>query len=250
MAESSTLRVLILGGTAEASALTRALAGAVWIAPILSLAGRTQTPLLPPIPHRLGGFGGADGLAAYLRAENIAALVDATHPFALRISANAVLAAAACGIPRLVLQRPGWQAAPGDNWRMVDDAAAAARALGTAPRRVFLTTGRQDLIPFRDLAPQHDYLIRSVDPPEPLLLPPRAEILTGRGPFDPAAEQRLMESNGIAVMVTKNSGGADGKLVAARRLGLPVILIARQPPPGGERVETVAATLAWLAAQR
>ena len=250
MAGSSPLRLLILGGTAEASGLARLIAGEAWVASILSLAGRTRAPVLPPIPWRIGGFGGAEGLAAYIRDEGIAALIDATHPFARRISANAALAAVACGIPRLILQRLGWRASAGDDWREVDDIGAAARAIGTAPRRVFLTIGRQDLAPFRDLAPQHDYLIRSVDPPETGLLPPRARILTGRGPFDAAAEQRLMESNGIAVVVTKNSGGADGKLIAARNLRLPVILIARQSPPDGDRVETVEAALAWLAAQR
>lgn len=241
------MRVLILGGTAEASALARLLAGEAWVAPILSLAGRTQAPLLPPIAHRIGGFGGAEGLAAYLRAERIAAMVDATHPFALQISANAAEAAAACGIPRLVLQRSGWRAQKGDDWREVADITAAAEAIGPAPRRVFLTIGRQDLTPFRDLAPQHIYLIRSVDPPEAMLLPPRARIIAARGPFDAAAEQALMEAERIQVVVTKNSGGADGKLVAARRLGLPVLLIARQPPPPGERVETPEAALAWLA---
>ncbi|GAB0115504.1 precorrin-6A reductase [Acidisoma sp. C75] len=242
------MRVLILGGTAEASALARLLAGEAWVSPILSLAGRTQAPLLPPIAHRIGGFGGAEGLATYLRAERIAAMVDATHPFALQISANAARAAGACGIRRLVLQRPGWRPQPGDDWQEVADAAAAARALGQAPRRVFLTIGRQDLAPFRDGAVAHRYLIRSVDPPAPGLLPPGAVILTGRGPFDAAAEQALMEAERIQVVVTKNSGGADGKLVAARRLGLPVLLIARQPPPPGERVETPEAALAWLAA--
>ena len=224
--------------------------GEDWLAPILSLAGRTRAPVLPPIPWRLGGFGGAEGLAAYLREERIAALIDATHPFAQRISANATLAAAACGVPRLTLQRSGWRASPGDVWREVDDVAAAARALGRIPRRVFLTIGRQELAPFRALAPQHDYLIRSVDAPEPGLLPPIARILTGRGPFDAAAEQRLMEGNGIAVVVTKNSGGSDGKLVAARALRLPVILVARPAPPEGDRVETVDAALTWLATLR
>jgi precorrin-6A/cobalt-precorrin-6A reductase len=241
------LRVLILGGTTEASALARLLAGEDWVAPVLSFAGRTVSPVLPPIPSRIGGFGGAEGLAAYLRAERVAVLMDATHPFARQISINAERAAALTGLPRLVLQRPPWVAGPGDDWRAVPTVTAAAAALGEVPRRVFLTIGRQDLLPFQ-AAPHHVYLIRSVDPPDPDLLPPRAEILTGRGPFTEAADRALMERHSIEVLVTKNSGGSDGKLEAARSLGLPVIMVDRRPPPRGETVAEPEAALAWLRA--
>ncbi len=239
--------MLILGGTAEASGLARLLVGEDWVAPVLSLAGRTAAPVLPPIPSRIGGFGGADGLAAYLRAEAIDRLIDATHPFAHRISINAEHAAAMAQVPRLVLRRPPWRPEPGDDWQPVPSVAVAASALGEAPRRVFLTIGRQDLLPFR-AAPHHFYLIRSVDPPDAALLPTRATILTGRGPFPEAAERALMEHHGIDVLVTKNSGGADGKLRSARALGLPVIMVDRKPPPPGETVAEPEAALDWLRA--
>jgi len=241
------LRVLILGGTAEASALARLLAGEPWIAPVLSFAGRTVSPVLPPIPSRIGGFGGAAGLAAWLRAEAIDALIDATHPFAHQISINAAQAAAATAVPRLVLQRPAWTPGQGDDWQSVPSVAAAATALGAVPRRVFLTIGRQDLLPFT-AETHHFYLIRSVDPPDSALLPPRAAILTGRGPFTEAHDRALIEQHGIDVLVTKNSGGADGKLRAARALGLPVIMVDRKPPPSGETVAEPEAALAWLRA--
>ena len=247
MGHGSPLRVLILGGTAEASGLARLLAGEAWVAPVLSFAGRTVAPVLPPIPSRIGGFGGADGLAAYLRGEMMDLLIDATHPFAHQISINAAQAAVAAGVPRLVLQRPPWVAEPGDDWRAVADVASAAAALGDAPRHVFLTIGRQDLLPFQAAA-HHFYLIRSVDPPDPALLPPRADILTGRGPFTEAADRGLMERHRIQVLVTKNSGGADGKLRAARALGLPVIMVDRKKPPGGETVAEPEAAMAWLRA--
>jgi precorrin-6A/cobalt-precorrin-6A reductase len=241
------LRVLILGGTAEASALARLLAGEDWLAPVLSFAGRTVSPVLPPIPSRIGGFGGADGLAGYLRGEMMDLLIDATHPFAHQISINAERAAAAAGVPRLVLQRPPWVAEPADNWRSVPSVAASALALGEEPRRVFLTIGRQDLLPFQ-AAGHHFYLIRSVDPPDPALLPPRFKILTGRGPFTEAHDRALMEQHGIGVLVTKNSGGADGKLRAARSLRLPVIMVDRKSAPSGETVAEPEAAVAWLRA--
>ncbi len=237
--------MLILGGTAEASALARLLAGETWVAPVLSFAGRTVSPVLPPIPSRIGGFGGAEGLAAYLRAEAVDLLIDATHPFANQISINAERAAEATGMPRLVLQRPPWIATPGDDWHYVPDVVAAAAALGKAPRRVFLTIGRQDLLPFQAAA-HHFYLIRSVDQPDPALLPPHVEILTGRGPFTEASDRALMERHGISVLVTKNSGGTDGKLRAARALGLPVIMVDRKPAPRGETVAAPEAAVTWL----
>lgn len=240
------MRLLILGGTTEASQLARLLADEPGIVPVLSFAGRTKSPVLPPIPHRIGGFGGIAGLAAYLSEERVALLVDATHPFAARITPNAAEAARIAGVPLLRLERSGWQPAPGDGWRMVPTMQAAARALGEKPRRVFLTIGRQDLIPFRDEAAQHHYLIRSVDAPEPSLLPPRARILTARGPFDEAAERALLAENGIERLVTKNSGGSDAKLAAASALGLPVIMVERPPSLPGERVETAEAAMTWI----
>lgn len=241
------MRLLILGGSTEASALAREVAGDARFAPTLSLAGRTQAPVLPPIPARVGGFGGVAGLVAYLRAERIAAVVNATHPFAARMSANAAEACAETGTSLLRVLRPAWTKQPGDDWRTVADMAAAAEALGAAPRRVFLTVGRQDLAPFA-AAPQHRYVIRSVDPPPPESLPPQASIISARGPFDEAAEAALLRDHAIDVIVTKNAGGGatGAKLAAARMLGLPVVIVARPPLPPGERVPDVAGARAWL----
>lgn len=246
MEPASPLRLLILGGTTEASALARLLAGEPGVAPVLSLAGRTRNPVLPPIPYRIGGFGGAEGLARHLTEHRIEALVDATHPFASRITPNAARAAAMASVPLLRLERPGWAPQAGDDWHPVPSMAEAAQALGATPRRVFLTIGRQDLIPFRDLAPQHDYLIRSVDAPEAALLPPQARFITARGPFAAEAEHALLAEAGIDVLVTKNSGGSEAKLAAARSLGLPVIMVERPPASGGDRAETAEAALAWI----
>jgi precorrin-6A/cobalt-precorrin-6A reductase len=241
------LRVLILGGTSEASALARALAGDARFAPMLSLAGRTAMPVLPPIPCRIGGFGGVEGLEAYLRARAVDALVDATHPFAARMTSHAGQAAAACVLPLLRIDRPPWHPVPGDRWSFVPDMTAAAHALGPAPRHVFLTIGQQELAPFR-AAPWHRYLIRSVDPPPPDLRPADAAIITARGPFDEAGEAALLRGHGIDVLVTKNSGAAatGAKLAAARRLGVEVVMVARPPSPVLETVADAAGALAWL----
>ena len=236
------MRVLILGGTTEASAIARGLAGDARFDPVLSFAGRTRAPVPPPIPWRVGGFGGAAGLAGYVRREGMEALVDATHPFAARISAHA----AAVDVPRLLVWRPAWQPGPGDRWTEVADMAAAFAALGPAPRRVFLTVGQQELAAF---GPPHHYLVRSVDPPP--APPAGAMVITARGPFAVAEEQALLAAHGIDVVVTKNSGGAAtaGKLAAARALGLPVVLVRRPGRPPGEAVPDAAGALAWLAHQ-
>ena len=242
------MKLLILGGTGEASALARALADDPRFSAVLSLAGRTRHPAPQPLPTRRGGFGGAAGLARYLAAERIAALIDATHPFAVEISRNAVEAARATATPLLTILRPQWEPAPGDCWLPVPDMPAAAAALGNAPRRVLLTIGRQDLAPFA-AAPWHHYIVRSVDPPPPEELPPAAEIIAMRGPFLAADERRLLAGRGIQILVTKNSGGSAtvGKLHAARALGIPVVMVARPPKPASETRATVVEALAWLA---
>lgn len=244
------LRVLILGGTTEASGLCRALAGDERFAPTLSLAGRTRAPALPPIACRVGGFGGAEGLAAYLAATGTRAVIDAVHPYAVRMSRNAVAAAASAGVPLLALRRPAWSPAEGDRWTVVDDLEGAARALGALPRRVFLTVGRQELGPFRD-APWHRYVVRSVDAPASTDLPPDALAITARGPFDVAAERALLSTHAIDVVVTKNAGGdaVRAKLDAARALGVEVIMTARPAKPPAEAVETVDAARHWLTAR-
>lgn len=229
MQSRSPLRILLLGGTGEAAALAERLAPDPAFAVTYSWAGRTRTPRALPVPARSGGFGGVEGLVAYLRREAIDLLIDATHPHAVRISQNAREASLILGLPLLALRRPLWTPAPGDDWRLVSDTEAAAAALGAAPRRVFLTIGRQDLAPFR-ARPWHHYLIRSVEPPPSGECPPQAEVITARGPFTLEAEMELLTSRRIEVMVSKNSGAAavGAKLAAARRLGLPVVMI--QPP--------------------
>ena len=239
--------MLILGGTTEASAIAAALADHPRVRPVLSLAGRTRAPVLPAVPARRGGFGGVDGLAGFLQAHDMAALIDATHPFAARISQNAQAAAQITGVPMIAVSRPPWIAGPSDRWTKVPDMAAAAQALGAAPRRVFLTVGQQELTPFR-LAPWHHYLIRSVEPPDPALLPPAARCIAARGPFREDAERSLLEQETIEVVVSKNSGGAATapKLAAARTLGIPVVMVARPAAAPGDTVPDAAGALAWL----
>jgi precorrin-6A/cobalt-precorrin-6A reductase len=229
---SPRLRVLLLGGTAEARALAARLAQRSDIDAVVSLAGRTSAPLGLDLPTRIGGFGGVEGLTRYLTEARIDRVIDATHPFAARISANACAACAALGLPFAVLARPPWAARDGDRWISVADNARAAAALGLRPRRVFLTIGRLGVGSFR-AAPQHHYLIRSIEPPDSRDLPPRCAVMLARGPFALEDEIALMRENGIEVLVTKNSGGPStyAKIEAARKLGLESIVIT--PPPQG-----------------
>lgn len=246
------MKLLILGGTTEASALAHALAGRDDVAPVLSLAGRTRSPALPPIPHRIGGFGGTDGLSDYLRSERVAAVVDATHPFAARISDHAVAACAAAQVPLLAFTRAPWRPEPGDRWTTVPDLDAAAAALGPARLSVLLTVGRLGLASFK-AAPQHRYVIRTIDPPAPADLPPDHMLLFDRGPFRLDDEIALMRRQGIAAVVTKNSGGtaAAAKLDAARALGLPVFAVERPHiAEGRHEAGTLAEVLDWIEDQR
>lgn len=206
----------------------------------LSLAGRTAKPVRQPVPVRVGGFGGAEGLARYLTEHRIDLLVDATHPHAARISANAAMAVQDTGVPLLALRRPAWEPVEGDRWTGVDDVQGAVDALGTAPRRVFLALGRQEVGPF-EAAAQHSYVIRSVDPIEPPLSVPHATYLLDRGPFREADEAAQLAAHGIDVVVAKNSGGAAtyGKIAAARRLGIEVVLVRRPVLPTADAVDSV-----------
>lgn len=238
-------RLLILGGTADAARLARALAEFPHIEVISSLAGRTEG--VPSLPGRVrvGGFGGAAGLAEFLRAEGIDRVVDATHPFAARISAHAAEACAAVGVPRLMLARPEWQPVEGDRWVEVEDMAAAVTALPGLGRRAFLTVGIGEVAAF---APLRDiwFLVRLIaDQPLPLA---DYTVVTGKGPFDAAAEQALMVAHRVDVVVTKASGGSAtyGKIAAARALGLPVLMVKRPPLPEGERVDCVDAAMRWV----
>jgi precorrin-6A/cobalt-precorrin-6A reductase len=240
-------RVLILGGTSEARLLAARLAERSAFAVTLSLAGRTAAPLQQPVPVRSGGFGGARGLADYLQRERVDILIDATHPYAAGISANAAAAAHTSGVRLVALRRPAWVAGGGDRWIDVDNLGEAVRALGPAPRRVFAPLGRKELAPLAQ-APQHFYLIRSVDPVEPRLPLPHAVYLTGRGPFAEADEIALMRAHQIDAVIAKNSGGEAtyGKIAAARALGIAVIIVRRPLLPEVPSVETVEEVIGWL----
>jgi precorrin-6A/cobalt-precorrin-6A reductase len=239
---------LILGGSSEASALARALTQRPAIEAVVSLAGRTVSPVLLPLPVRTGGFGGIPGLVAYLRTQLIEFIVDATHPFAEQMSSNARAAAAQTGIPLIRLTRPAWRAQENDRWTEVDDMPSAVNALGECPRRVFLTVGRLQLAAFAH-APQHFYLVRTIDPVGDDHGLADARFIEARGPFLPECEERLMREHRIDVLVTKNSGGtaSNGKLEAARRLGLEVILL-RKPGELGDATSDIAKVIAVIEA--
>lgn len=238
-------RVLLLGGTTEASRLAQALAAA-GVDAVFSYAGRTDAPLTQPLPTRVGGFGGVAGLRDYLQREAITHVVDATHPFAAQMSRHAVAACADQGLPLLALERPAWQAQPGDRWQQVPDLAAAVAALPATPARVFLAIGRQHVQAFLDDT-RHWYLLRLVDPG--LQLPPeRGAVVLDRGPFTWANDLALLAQHGITHVVAKNAGGqgAQAKLDAARQRGCPVILIDRPPIPARPVVGSVPEVLRWL----
>ncbi len=214
---------------------------------VYSYAGRTDTPMGQPIHMRVGGFGGVDGLIAYLAAEGITHVVDATHPFAARMSTNAVVACKATGVPLVALERAPWVADAADDWTPVPDLAMAALALGETPRRVFLAIGRQHLEVFAG-QPQHHYLLRLVDAPTGDLPLPRCRVIIARGPFTVAGDRGLMRDHGTQVVVAKNAGGkgAVAKIAAARALGVPVVMVDRPLIPARHVERTVAGVMHWL----
>jgi precorrin-6A/cobalt-precorrin-6A reductase len=240
-------RILILGGTTEARGLAERLAGRTGLDITLSLAGRTIAPVALPVPVRSGGFGGVAGLAGYLARECVDVLIDATHPYAQVMSANAAAAARQAGVRFLALRRPPWVKTSGDRWTEVGDVGGAVAALGQDSRRAFVALGRNEIAPFVQ-APQHHYLFRSVDPVEPPLQLPQVEYVTGRGPFSEAADRALLVSHRVEVVIAKNSGGKAtyGKIAAARALGLEVIMLRRPVLPDVAAVATVDEAIAWL----
>ncbi|WP_315786207.1 MULTISPECIES: cobalt-precorrin-6A reductase [unclassified Bradyrhizobium] len=244
------MRILILGGTTEASELARLLAGDDRFTATLSLAGRTASPKPQPLPTRIGGFGGIAGLEAWLRDHAIDAVVDATHPYADQISRHAVAACHALSVPLASIRRAAWQRQAGDRWIEVDSADDAASALGADPAPVFLSLGRLELAAF-GAAPQHRYVARTIDPPGDVLLPPDIRFVHDRGPFDEPTEEAFLIQERIAFVVSKNSGGAATypKIAAARRLAIPVVMITRPEKPHGVALDGARAALQWLEAQ-
>jgi precorrin-6A/cobalt-precorrin-6A reductase len=244
----SAVTVLILGGTAEARALAAALAAEGYDV-VTSLAGRVREPALPLGRLRIGGFGGVDGLADYVRTRVISAIVDATHPFATTISANAVAAAERTGTSLLRLERPGWAGHPrAGSWTWVSDV-KAARTAGERSSRPFLTIGRQSLHTFLPWA-ERPVTARVVDPPD--FTPPASwRLLTSRGPYSYPGEQQILIDHRIDLLITKDSGGAHtaAKLDAATDLGVGVVIIARSVRAGGSVVATVVEAKAWCDVQ-
>ena len=235
----------------EASALARRLADKPDIAPILSLAGATAHPAQAPIPQRVGGFGGAEGLIAFLARERIGAVVDATHPFARRMSASAVAACRTTDTPLVVFTRPPWTRKAGDSWIEVATMEEAVDALGTQPKTVFLTQGRLQLAAFAR-APQHRYIVRAIDRPEEIDALPDCKLILKRGPFLLDDEAALMRNEKVEALVTKNSGGRATypKIEAARALGVEVVILRRPPAPEAETLHDLDAVMAWIGAHR
>jgi precorrin-6A/cobalt-precorrin-6A reductase len=240
------IRALILGGTSDAHLLAEAIARA-GLEATYSYGGRTRAPATQPLPTRVGGFGGASGLAEYLRREKITHVIDATHPFAAEMSRSAVAASANTGTRLIALERAPWLKAPGDRWIEVADLASAVAALPLERARVFLAIGRQHIAAF-GAKPQHAYTLRFVDPPGEPLPFPDANVIVSRGPFLLESELDMMRSRGIEWIVARNSGGsgARAKIDAARELGVPVVMIARPELPDRPRVESVAEVMRWL----
>lgn len=239
------MRALVLGGTADASLLAAEIARA-GIDAVYSYGGRTRAPAGQPLPTRIGGFGGVSGLADYIRREGITHVIDATHPFAAEMSRNAVAACAETGTPLIALERAPWIKTSDDAWIEAADVNAAVAELPEAPTNVFLAIGRQHIAPFA-AKPQHAYTLRFVDPPESPL-PFAADVIVSRGPFTLDSELEMLRTRGIAWIVARNSGGggARAKIDAARRLGLPIIMISRPQLPERRRVERVDEIMQWL----
>lgn len=233
-------RILLLGGTTEATALAQRFSHEPQIMATLSLAGRTANPALSALPVRVGGFGGADGLAAYLQTERIDLLVDATHPFASQISANAVAACAKTGCRLLAIERPAWVKQEGDRWQHFASVTDAVAALPHDPQRVFSGLGRL-LLAELEVAPQHHYVIRLIDPPTRTLALPSLTIIRGKGPFKTADDIALFAEHDIRFVLAKNAGGTAtvAKIEAARALGLTVMMIDRPVIPARPTVGTM-----------
>ena len=246
-ASAMAINLLILAGTIEATLLAKEISD-VGVNAVLSYAGRVERVKPQLLPKRIGGFGGVEGLCKYLEASAISHVIDATHPFAIKMSRNAVDACAHLKVPLLALSRPPWVAQKADLWKEVDSISAAVGLLEMPMRRVMLAIGRMHLSEFC-AQPQHNYLLRLVDPPAFEISLPYFESIISRGPFTKEGDIALLQKYKIDLLVSKNSGGsgARSKIDAARYLGLPVIMINR-PNLNRERkeVQSVSRALKWL----
>lgn len=242
------MKLLLMAGTGEARALARALAAMQGVSTIASLAGATRDPARLAVETRRGGFGGAAAQAAYMRAQGFDAVLDATHPFAHRIKARTAAIAADLGVACLHLIRPPWVAGAGDDWSEIDDAGAAREHIPPGAT-VFLATGRGTLMDFSALAGQGRRLIsRQIEVPDAPFPWQGGAYLVGRPPFSVADEVALFKRLNVDWLVVKNAGGEAprSKLEAARRLGIPVLMLARPAPPPGRVVDSVEAALDWV----
>ena len=242
---SASPSLLILGGTSEGFAVAEAAARITGLRVVSSLAGRVAAPRQPAGALRIGGFGGVEGLVAYLKENSVRAVIDATHPFAVTMGANAAAACARCGVALLRVERPAWQPVAGDCWTEVGSWDEAVADLRASARRVFLTVGRQELAPFACLT-ELWFLIRTIEPPDVAFA--KAEIVLARGPFRLDDELALLRRHRIDTIVCKNSGGiaAEAKLTAARQLGLRVMMLRRRTRPDVPRVASADAAIAWV----
>ena len=239
-------KILILGGTTEARALGARFAE-LGLDAVMSFAGRVERPAAQSLPTRVGGFGGLDGLGHYLRTAHITHVVDATHPFAQNMSRNAVAACATAQLPLIALTRPPWTAGEGDRWTCVADIATAVRSLDRPGSRVFLAIGRMHIADFAR-QPQHDYLLRLVDPPGAPPPLPSHSVVIDRGPFSIQNDVALMAEHRTQIVVSKNAGGsgAFAKIAAARSLGLEVIMIERPDMPPRREAHDIEDVIRWL----
>lgn len=242
-------KILILGGTGDAVKLATKLEATPKIAVISSLAGRTKKPSALVGQVRIGGFGGAEGLANYLQENSIDILIDATHPCAGQITNNGAIASQVANIPHLMIVRPEWGKVAGDNWIEVESIAAAVKAIPEGIERIFITSGRQQLEPFLErshIYPNIWYLMRSIDPPDLEL--PNSKVILDRGPFSLERERQLLRDYQIQAIVSKNSGGdaTYAKIIAARELGIPIIMVQRPAMPEGDKVTSITDAIAWL----
>jgi len=239
------VRVLVLCGTGDAIELVAKLSKIPHIETIASLAGRTSQPASLIGKVRTGGFGGVDGLATYLQTQQIDYLIDATHPFAIQMSDHAAAATKAVGIPSVMLVRPAWKKVTGDRWIEVESVEAAVQAIPVTAKRIFLTVGRQQLEPFTTLK-EPWYLIRSIESSDVVI--PNSKIVLDRGPFNLEQERQLLSEYRIDLIVSKNSGGAAtyAKVVAARELDIPIVMVQRPVMPNVEQVESVDRSIGWL----